>query len=92
MLVNALDEPGTDAELVKAMSGIDGLGLEPVHLGSLVAKCNGVRSLLTVCIDASSSAVRSSALRTLAVVCGSSDSVGQFEKVCNKHPGPTRSG
>lgn len=90
--MNVLDEPGTDAEFVKAMSGIDGLGLEPVHLGGLVAKCNGIRSLLTVCIDATSSTVRSSALRTLAVVCGSSDSVEQFEKVCNKHLGLVRSG
>lgn len=79
--MNILDEPSTDIELVKAMSSINSLGLESVHLGSLVTKCNGVRSLLTVCIDAVSNTVRSAALRTLAMVCCSSDSIRQFEKV-----------
>ncbi|XP_025411976.1 protein inscuteable homolog isoform X2 [Sipha flava] len=79
-LVNILEEPSTDIELVKTMSSINSLGLESVHLGSLVTKCNGVRSLLTVCLDAVSSTVRSAALRTLAMVCCSSDSIRQFEK------------
>lgn len=68
-------------ELVKAMSSINSLGLESVHLGSLVTKCNGVRALLTVCIEAVSGTVRSAALRTLAMVCCSPDSIRQFEKV-----------
>lgn len=79
--MNVLEEPSTDAELVKAMSSINGLGLESIHLGILVTKCNGIRSLLAVCIDAVSSTVRSAALRTLAMVCCSSDSIRQFEKV-----------
>ncbi|XP_015380018.1 PREDICTED: protein inscuteable homolog [Diuraphis noxia] len=79
-LVDILEEPSTDIELVKTMSSINSLGLESVHLGSLVTKCNGVRSLLTVCIEAASSVVRSAALRTLAMVCCSSDSIRQFEK------------
>lgn len=84
-LVNILEEPSSDVELVKAMSSINSLGLESAHLGSLVTKCNGIRSLLAVCIDAVSSTVRSSALRTLAMVCCSSDSIRQFEKVIDNH-------
>lgn len=80
-MVNILEEPSTDIELVKAMSSMNSLGLESVHLGSLVTKCNGVRSLLVVCIEAVSSTVRSAALRTLAMVCCSLDSIRQFEKV-----------
>ncbi|VVC30242.1 Hypothetical protein CINCED_3A021057 [Cinara cedri] len=77
-LVNILEEPSTDIELVKTMSSINSLGLDSVHLGNLMTKCDGVRSLLTVCLDAVSSTVRSAALRTLAMVCCSSDSIRQF--------------
>lgn len=86
--MNILEEPSTDIELVKTMSSINSLGLESVHLGSLVTKCNGIRSLLTICIDAVSSTVRSAALRTLAIVCCSSNSIRQFEKVIIIKPKP----
>ncbi|XP_050431428.1 protein inscuteable homolog [Adelges cooleyi] len=79
-LIDILEEPSTDVELVKAMSSINSLGLDSVHLGSLVTKCNGIRALLTVCIEAASGTVRSAAMRTLAMVCCSADSVRQFEK------------
>jgi len=86
-LVNVLEEPSTDAELIKAMSSINSTGLESSHLSGLVTKCNGIRSLLSVCLDAVSGTVRSAALRTLAMVCCTSDSVRQFEKVINNPAG-----
>lgn len=79
--MDVLEEPSTDVELIKALSSINSMGLESFHLSGLVTKCNGIRSLLAVCLDAVSSTVRSAALRTLATVCCTSDSIGQFEKV-----------
>lgn len=80
-LIQILEEPASDVTLLSALSGLTGMGLEATHLASLVARCNGVRAILAICLDSRWTTVRIAALRTLATVCCSAQSIRQLEKV-----------
>nr|XP_018900501.1 PREDICTED: uncharacterized protein LOC109032696 [Bemisia tabaci] len=79
-LIQILEEPASDVTLLSALSGLTGMGLEATHLASLVARCNGVRAILAICLDSRWTTVRIAALRTLATVCCSAQSIRQLEK------------
>lgn len=83
MLIAVLEEPASNLALLSALSSLTGLGLEGTHLGQLMLKCSGVRALLGLCIDSQCVSVRTAALRTLATVCCSSQTIRQFEQVIN---------
>lgn len=81
-MVHVLEEPRTELALRTALSALTTLGLEGTHLSYLVARCGAVRALLAVCLEARAAAVRIAALRALATICCISETIRQFEQVC----------
>ncbi|KAL0272723.1 UNVERIFIED_CONTAM: hypothetical protein PYX00_005585 [Menopon gallinae] len=79
-LVHALEEPKTELALRTALSALMSLDLEGSVLSHLVARSEGVRALLAVCLEARATAVRVMALRALTVVCCVSETIRQFEQ------------
>lgn len=75
-----MEEPQTELALRAALSALCSLGLEGGQLAELVARCEGVRALLSVILEARSTAIRVSGLRALATVCAVSDTIAQFQK------------
>lgn len=80
-LVHALEEPKTELALRTALSALMSLDLEGSVLSHLVARSEGVRALLAVCLEARATAVRVMALRAMTVVCCMSETIRQFEQV-----------
>lgn len=81
VLMTVLDDPNPPVVTLAALSSLTSLGLEGKHLSQLIARCGGgIRSLLTLCLDSRSGAVRTAALRTLATVCCSTHTIRQLEK------------
>ncbi|XP_039295367.1 uncharacterized protein LOC111052039 [Nilaparvata lugens] len=81
VLMTVLDEPNPPAVTLAGLSSLTSLGLEGKHLSQLIARCGGgIRSLLSLCLDSKSVAVRTAALRTLATVCCTTHTIRQLEK------------
>lgn len=79
-IVSVLEEPQTELALRAALSALCSLGLEGGQLAELVARCEGVRALLAVILEARSTAVRVSGLRALSTVCAVSETIAQFQR------------
>nr|CAD7461562.1 unnamed protein product [Timema tahoe] len=80
MLVNVIEEPGTEMALRAALSSLCDLGTEGPHLIRLVAECEGVNALLAVVLESRSSSIRTAALRSLSTVCCVTDTIRRFEQ------------
>nr|CAD7264000.1 unnamed protein product [Timema shepardi] len=80
MLVNVIEEPGTEMALRAALSSLCDLGTEGPHLIRLLAECEGVNALLAVVLESRSSSIRTAALRSLSTVCCVTDTIRRFEQ------------
>jgi hypothetical protein len=87
--VDVLEEPASEMALRSALASLTALSLEGPHLSRLVARCNGVHALLSICLESRSSSIRTAALRTLATVCCVVEAIRQLEQVITLRYGET---
>lgn len=81
LLVNLIEEPGSQLRLRAVLSGITMLAMQCERLSNLVVRTGGPRMLLILCVECKASTVRTMALRALATICCSTMAIRQLEQV-----------
>lgn len=84
VVVRALEEADSKAEVRSVVSDLTALGVDGGHICRLIARFGGVRSLLGVCLEPWLRQCRVDALRALATVCCVVEGIAELEKVKNE--------